>query len=87
MPERDEDAEVGARVDAGVGAAMADFADRVISIAVDYLHPEDVRQILDEHVAWRTENAVARGEVIEWPRRNRERFGLARELRARREGS
>jgi hypothetical protein len=87
MPERDEDAEVRARVDAGVGAAMADFADRVVSIAVDYLHPDDVRQILDEHVTWRIESAEARGEAVEWPRRNHERFQNARELRARQEGS
>jgi hypothetical protein len=87
MPERDEDAEVRARVDAGVGAAMADFADRVVSIAVDYLHPDDVRQILDEHVTWRIESVEARGETVEWPRRNRDRFGLARDLRARREES
>jgi hypothetical protein len=44
--------ELDARLDAHVGAALEEYAVRAISVALDYLHPDDVavviERILDE---------------------------------------
>jgi hypothetical protein len=38
--------EIDARMDAHVGSAMEDFAERVIGLCLDYLHPDDVLGIV-----------------------------------------
>jgi hypothetical protein len=39
--------EIDARVEAQLASAMADYADHAIGVALDYLHPDDVREIVD----------------------------------------
>lgn len=60
--------EVDARMDAHVGAAMEDYAERAIGVVLDYLHPEDVQRV----IARILEDRGGTGEEI---RRLRERFG------------
>jgi hypothetical protein len=38
--------ELDARLDAHVGAAMEDFAERALSVVLDYLHPDDVQRVI-----------------------------------------
>jgi hypothetical protein len=39
--------ELDARLDAHVGAAMEEYAERAIAIALDYLHPDDVAVVVE----------------------------------------
>jgi hypothetical protein len=72
--------EVRVRMDAALGAAMIEFADRAVSIALDYLHPDDVRTVVEDQIGWRADLARDRGAVPDWPRPNDERSQLWREL-------
>jgi hypothetical protein len=51
--------EIEARVEAQLASAMVDYADHAIGVALDYLHPEDVRAIVDRGVE---ERGGPRGE-------------------------
>lgn len=45
--------EIEARLEARVGAAMEDYATQAIGVALDYLHPDDVRGIVERVIAER----------------------------------
>jgi hypothetical protein len=45
--------EIDARVEAQLASAIVDYADHAIGVALDYLHPDDVRTIIDRGVAAR----------------------------------
>jgi hypothetical protein len=38
--------EIDARLDAHIGAAMEDYAEQAIRVALDYLHPDDVQTVI-----------------------------------------
>jgi hypothetical protein len=59
--------ELDARLDAHVGAALEDYAERAISIALDYLHPDDVAVVIERIL-------VERGEDRDAVPRLRDRF-------------
>jgi hypothetical protein len=48
--------ELDARLDAHVGAALEEYAERAISIALDYLHPDDVAVVVERVLEERGED-------------------------------
>jgi hypothetical protein len=71
--------EVDARLDAHVGSAMADLTERFVDLALCYLHPADVRQIVDDAAPENEPYGRRLAEVYE----TSHRFVEARERRAR----
>jgi hypothetical protein len=65
--------EIDARLDAHVGAALEDYADQAIRVALDYLHPDDVQVVIQRILADR------RGGPDAIPRL-RDRFKLSHEF-------
>lgn len=57
--------EVDARLDAHLGSAARDLAERLIELSLDYLNPQDVRAVLDECVAERTGSPAPLDELFE----------------------
>jgi hypothetical protein len=77
--------EAEARAEAALGALVTEFADRVYSILGDYLHPSDLRDLLDANIEWRAE--LLEGEGAHWapPERigdRRNRLARLSEMRA-----
>jgi hypothetical protein len=73
--------EVDARLDAHVASAMADLVERFSELAVCYLHPDDVREIVDHTVA--EYDGPPSGPRLREVYERSHRFVEARERRAR----
>jgi hypothetical protein len=56
--------EAEARAEAALGALVTELADNVFSILGDYLHPSDLRDLLDANIGWRAE--LLEGEGAHW---------------------
>jgi hypothetical protein len=79
--------ELDARLDAHVGAALEDYAERAIGIALDYLHPDDVAVVVERILADRGGERDAIPRLRDRLKRSHEfvdeRARRARERRAR----
>lgn len=68
-----------------MASTMTEFADRVFSILVDYLHPQDLRKLLGEHIGWRTDlGETAGGEDYRLPDTLEARWAHVKRLAAQR---
>jgi hypothetical protein len=73
--------EIDARLDAHVASAMADLVERFAELAVCYLHPDDVRELVDGVVA--ESDGLPSGPRLREVYERSHRFVEARERRAR----
>jgi hypothetical protein len=70
--------ELDARLEAHLGSAARDLAERLIELSLDYLNPADVRAVLEECVGERTGSPAPLDELFE----RSHRFTDARAQRA-----
>jgi hypothetical protein len=71
--------EVDLRLEAHIGSAMADLAERAVELALCYLHPDDVREIVERVAGEREPAAPPLRDVFD----RSHAFVAARERRAR----